>query len=614
MVHTSRTHTDHQTKPRYGSFWSSPSLLLIIFAAGLALTLLISYQSAQSTRDAIESRFHSRSDQVIYFLQEHIEHYELLLQSARGAILNTTELPPSAQANHWHRMFNSFDLDLAKLGIVGLSYTAFVPAGQQDAFSIYHADSSETPLKIYPTPETDKPSFVILYLSPKPIQRHVRGYDIASGPARYEAATQARQSGRVSVTTPLSLLPSDISSLDYLLLLPVQSTGQHKDGFMGWTSLGFSMSQIINQSLQPLDDSISVSLYDPRQAQLEPIFTSHADKPSHAGPSHTDFLTLGSERIRLDFHSLDVRINALYSRQFDLGILVAGAAVTLLLSIALMSFIIARARTDRANRQLQTRAIEVQDRYRILFEQCPEAAVVHINGQVELANSHAALLFGYATPDQLLSRHIRELVHPSSMELVKKRGFSRQPGEIIPPSEQTLMRQDGTTFEAEVTSSRVFLNGQHAVQVLFRDISIDQQARREARIAKALIQHSQEAIMVTDASGNIEMVNQAFETLTGYSRKQVIGENAAVMNSGQHGKAFFFELWRSLKQKGKWQGHIINRRHDGSTFAQQTQISAVYDDQHSTTHFVCLLSDASDRLATQNQQQLKALHPVARRA
>ncbi len=614
MVHNSRTHSDHETTAREGSFWSSPSLLLILCALGLLLTAFVSYQSALNTRETIENRFQSRSDQVIYFLQERIEHYELLLQSARGTILNTTSLTPSAQADHWHRMFNSFDLDLAKLGIVGLSYTAFVPAGKQQEFSLYHAESSGLPLKIYPAPQPDKPSFIVLYLSPRPIQRHVRGYDIASGPARHEAALQAQQSGRVSVTIPLSLLPSDVSSLDYLLLLPVQNTDQTQEMLLGWTTLGFSMSQIINQSLQPLEDTISVTLYDPRQAQMEPAFNSHPNKISHSGPSNTAFLTLGSERIRLDFHSLDSRINALYNRQLDLGILLAGTALTLLLSMTFMSFIIARARTDKANRQLKTQALEVQGRYRILFEQCPEAAVVHINGQVELANSHAAHLFGYSAPEQLLSRHIRELVHPDSMELVRKRGLTRQPGQTIPPSEQTLVRKDGTTFAAEVTSSRVFMNGQQAVQVLFRDISIDQQARREARIAKALIQQSQDAIMVTDASGNIEMVNQAFEYLTGYNRKQIIGENAAIMNSGQHGKAFFFELWRSLKQKGHWQGDIINRRHDGSTYVQQTTISAVYDDQHSTTHFVCMLSDASERVATQNQQQLKALHPLARRA
>ncbi|WP_010322977.1 CHASE domain-containing protein [Marinobacterium stanieri] len=607
MVQFSRTQPNQLDPKDSPPFWSSPALILILFVLGLALSLLVSHQSAQSTRDAVDGRFNSRADQVTHLLQERVAHFSLLLQSARGTLLNTADLEPRHQSEHWHRMFDSFDLDFASLGIVGLSYTAYVPAGQQAIFAARHQIDEQT-LDIFPPPSIARPSFVVLYLSPGSIERRMRGYDIASGPSRYNAALEARQSGVVSVTPPLSLLPTDVSSLDYLLLLPVthQKPGKSEE-FLGWTTLGFSMSKIIAQSLQPQNGQMQIRLYDPRQPDLEPTFDSHPDQTELNGPSGTRYIQLGSERIRLDFHSLDTRINSLFDRQFDMNTLVAGLAVTLFLALTLMSFIIARTRTDRLNHKLSAQAAEVHDRYRILFEQCPEAVVVHINGQVELANTHAAQLFGYESPEGLYSRHVRELVHPDSMDIVKQRSSSRQPGEPLPPSEQTLVRQDGSTFEAEVTSSLIHLNGENAVQVLFRDISAEKQTRREAGIAKTLILQNHDAIMVTDAAGTIEMVNPAFEAMTGYTRQQIIGENPAIMNSGQHGKPFFFELWRSLKQHGHWQGHIINRKQGGELFVQSTEISAVRDEQRKTTHFVCLLQDVTKGTASENQQQLMTL-------
>ncbi|MBP0049060.1 PAS domain S-box protein [Marinobacterium sp. AK62] len=599
-MHPPRSRTDTQRVRKL-----SPVLALVTCLVGITISTVLAVKDADNLRSTLESRFNNNVQQTTHFLQQKVERYELLLKAGRGLVLNNWQQPPETLESHWHAMFDSFDLDLASLGVVGLSFTAYLPADARPAFVEGYANTHHD-FEIYPPPPPSEDSFVILQLTPRSIERRMRGYDIASGPARREAALQAKASGQATVTTPLSLLPTEISSLDYLMLLPVQTKDGTDQSFLGWTSIGFSMSTLLNSSLEELGHPLRIQLFDTRQDEARPAFDSHREMAEGKGPSQSSTIHLGMQQVRLEFQSLDSELNQLYNRPFNPGTLVAGLSLTLLVTLAMLSFIITRLRTDLFNRQLSARANEVSERYRNLFEQSPEAIVVHVEGRVELANPHAAELFGCDTPEALIGCHIRDLVHPDSMGIVETRQAALKRGESLMPAEQKLIRLDGTLFEVEATSRLIQFNHRTGTQVVFRDITAEKQARREARIAHALVKQNSEAIMVTDAEGNIEMVNEAFETLTGYGRNQIIGSNASLMNSGQHGRAFFFELWRALKQKGEWSGDIVNRKRSGKLFVQATQITAVQDESEHTSHFVCRLRDVTDARQQQGRLQLRA--------
>ena len=47
-----------------------------------------------------------------------------------------------------------------------------------------------------------------------------------------------------------------------------------------------------------------------------------------------------------------------------------------------------------------------------------------------------------------------------------------------------------------------------------------------------------EGVVITDADGRIEYVNQAFTRMTGYTAEEVIGKNPRTLKSGRHDPAF----------------------------------------------------------------------------
>ncbi len=119
----------------------------------------------------------------------------------------------------------------------------------------------------------------------------------------------------------------------------------------------------------------------------------------------------------------------------------------------------------------------------------------------------------------------------------------------------------------------------------------DEEALRIAAIAF----ESQEAILVTDASGKILRVNEAFSRMTGYSAEEVIGESSRILNSGQHAPDFYASMWKEIRDKGHWQGEVWDRRKDGSVYPKWLVVSSVRGSVGKVTHYVGNFFDISER-------------------
>lgn len=573
----------------------SPLPALLVLLIGLAISSYLATDAAQRNRERTFDRFKATAQQTTRVMQEKIDRFSLLLMAGRGLILNNQPLPWAALNTRWHRMFDSYGLDYAELGIVGLSFTRHLPAHEREAFVTAFNREGERPLEIFPPARSNQPSLVVMHLVPRDIERRMLGYDLMSEQQRRQAVLEAMRSGQMVLSPPLSLLPTDINSLDYLQMLPVRSLSDGQpERFLGLITIGFSMSRLISDSLDGLSTPLRIRLFDPRESLQQAVFDSHPQQDNEPEPlSLTRELVIGQQALTLRLSSLDPAANASLARRFDTAVLTTGLSITLLLSLALLFFILTRRQALLLSQRMAARAEEMHQRYRTLFSQSPEAIVVHVDGRVELANRHAAKLFGYPEADDLLQRPITELVHPDSMELVQRRRAELRQGVPLEPIEEMLVRANGQPFAAEVSSSLINFDGREAVQVIFRDISDEKRQRLEGRIAGLLLEATSEAVMVTDAEGRIELVNPAFQRLTGYSEKAALGRRPDLLNAGHHSSEFFYGLWSSVQQKGYWSGDIINRHRDGRLYIQQTSIHALRNDDGRITHFVGLMRDVT---------------------
>lgn len=82
----------------------------------------------------------------------------------------------------------------------------------------------------------------------------------------------------------------------------------------------------------------------------------------------------------------------------------------------------------------------------------------------------------------------------------------------------------------------------------------------------------------TDAKGKIVYVNKKFEEVSGWSLKEVIGKDHNIVNSGEHPKEMWAEMYKSvLVDKNIWNRVITNKAKDGHLYHVDTYIKAEFD-------------------------------------
>ncbi len=139
------------------------------------------------------------------------------------------------------------------------------------------------------------------------------------------------------------------------------------------------------------------------------------------------------------------------------------------------------------------------------------------------------------------------------------------------------------------------------------DTTEQKQAAESLRIAATAFE-SEEGVFITDASGIIVRVNQAFSRITGYPAEEALGKTPGLLKSGRHDEAFYALMRASIEKAGAWQGEIWNRRKNGEVFPEWLNITAVRDESGAVTHYVSSLSDLTRRKQAEAQIQNLAFY------
>lgn len=141
--------------------------------------------------------------------------------------------------------------------------------------------------------------------------------------------------------------------------------------------------------------------------------------------------------------------------------------------------------------------------------------------------------------------------------------------------------------------------------VITREVTFRKNVESELRIAATAFQ-TQDGILITDTKNCIVRVNAAFEKITGYTEKEVIGKTPAIISSGRHSKAFFRDMYEHIEKFEGWEGEIWNRRKDGEIFPEWLSISVVKDERGALTHYVATFKDISE--TKDNERRINQLN------
>lgn len=93
-------------------------------------------------------------------------------------------------------------------------------------------------------------------------------------------------------------------------------------------------------------------------------------------------------------------------------------------------------------------------------------------------------------------------------------------------------------------------------------------------------------------------INKAFETITGYSREQILEQPFTLQAYEQN---FIDQIKRDVFKEGSWRGEVTDIRADGSEFQMELTLDTVTNDNGDIELIVASFSDVTERRNTENE-------------
>jgi PAS domain S-box-containing protein len=183
------------------------------------------------------------------------------------------------------------------------------------------------------------------------------------------------------------------------------------------------------------------------------------------------------------------------------------------------------------NSTLLDRLTVSETRFRGLVQTTPDVIWrADADGYFTFVADSGEALFGWPV-EEIVGKHFSFLTAPESMAraLERYQSVGRDP-DLVDRVPLVLVRRDGSTFNAEVTTTGVFDEGRWVgSQGTVRDVSererLERELRRSEERYRYLVQNAPDIVWSIDADARLTFISAAVERLTGYRPDELLGQH-----------------------------------------------------------------------------------------
>jgi PAS domain S-box-containing protein len=132
--------------------------------------------------------------------------------------------------------------------------------------------------------------------------------------------------------------------------------------------------------------------------------------------------------------------------------------------------------------------------------------------------------------------------------------------------------------------------------VYFRDVSERKQYEQQINKLSLVAQHTTNVVIITDAEGHIEWVNQAFSQISGYSLSEVVGKKPGDFLQGADTNPETVAYMRlQMRQQEPFECEIINYSKRGQPYWISIQVQPIFSDQGELIQFFAIQTEITEK-------------------
>jgi diguanylate cyclase (GGDEF)-like protein/PAS domain S-box-containing protein len=233
-----------------------------------------------------------------------------------------------------------------------------------------------------------------------------------------------------------------------------------------------------------------------------------------------------------------------------------------------------------------------------------------VEGRVVRASAALKELLGYE-PSEVVGTKIADLyVDPDGR--AKFLAAIKAAGGAIKSYEAALRHKNGSTVWVSTHAGFVHDTKGKVIGVegVTRDITQEKAANAQMRKLSGAVEQTADMVMITNRSGLVEYVNQAFCDITGFTCDEVAGQYPNVLKSGRQDETFYRDMWATILGGEVFNGVLVNKRKDGSLYYEEKTITPLKDADGRITHFIATGRDITERMETHERLRYLAYHDV----
>ncbi len=575
--------------------------------------VLLSLWAGQRIGEAIEAQARDRFERLTLRVDNSIrQRFAMPLFGLRGAhgIHNASE---KIDRTEFRNYVQAISIDEQFPGVRGFGYIVkvartdlpdFVQAERADNAASFEVRTSGNAADLY----------VIKMLEPAEVNAQALGLDVGSEPVRRAGVLRAIDTGEPTLTGPIKLLQDRRQRPGVLYLLPLyqgspppQSAAQRRARLVGIYYAPIVIEELMQGLPDIVDRQLNIDLRDETGGQSVAVFTATG------GEASEDVRRFAGERtlsIAGRQYVLRTQANAAFGQILDRttpsGVVLGGALLSVLLALATWMLASARARTEAHAARL------TEDLERLAQVARLTSNAVNITTpdlRITWVNEGFTRLYGY-TLEEARGRTMRELVGTEECpaENLATLEATQAKGETCQVELFNRNKQGQTLWIDTEIQPRRNAQGQLLGYIeISQNVSALKEATRRQEAAQretdALLQilNAHAIISITDRSGRLIEVNDAFCALTGYTRAELLGGNSKLNTSGVHSPDFWAELWQTITAGRIWHGEICNRAKSGALYWVDTIIVPWFDAHGEIEKFLAIRHDVTSRKLTEQQ-------------
>ena len=259
-------------------------------------------------------------------------------------------------------------------------------------------------------------------------------------------------------------------------------------------------------------------------------------------------------------------------------------------------------------KQAESALRDSEERVRQIVDTALDAVIViDAAGKIIAWNSQANITFGWSR-DQVLGKRLSEIIIPHHLRQAHEQGMKRYTTTGVAHVLNTrieivALHQLGHEFAVELAITPVQIGGKQAYSAFIRDITQRKEAEEalqrseaEARKLSHVASRTDNPVVISNANGNIEWVNTAFERVTGYALAEIQGQKpGGVLQGPETDPATIAYMRDQMHNQEGFHCEVLNYHKNGTPYWVEIEVQPVYDKSDTLINFIAVQKDITLR-------------------